>query len=390
MIKSYTAFTNEIDDAELAVSEILAQLELPGKLLKSSVGILSCYTEFVDLLVVKAICEALPFDVVGMTTIANAAPDEYGETMLNLLVLTSDDVEFVTGVTEKIDSEDEEIIRRGYEAIARPGEKPSLMFSFVPLLLNVGGDFYINAFDKVSGGVPNFGSFAIEHGNTIEEHEKFKTVYNGIADSDRCSFVLAYGETTPKFYVGTISDDKIFSEKGAVTTSSGNILETVDGMPMLDYLLSVGLSPSDVGSIPVASTFPIIVDSNDGMPPIVRVMLALMPEGHIVCGGEIPNGATISIGEFDPVEICKTTKRTIETALSENAEGTFIMFSCVGRYFVQGLNQTAEMKCVKEAMEGTNHPYFFAYSGGELCPISSPDGEFSNRNHNNTFIICVL
>ena len=48
MIKTLTAQTHEIDDVELAVSEILEQLNVGEKLLKNTVGILTCYTEFID------------------------------------------------------------------------------------------------------------------------------------------------------------------------------------------------------------------------------------------------------------------------------------------------------------------------------------------------------
>ena len=164
MLKAFTAFTNEIDDTEQAVTELLAQLGMEEGLLKNSVGIVSCYTEYLDSGVIEALNRRLPFDVLGTTTIANASRDEVGEMMLNLMVLTSDDVSFATGLTEPILGESEEPIRKAYEtAAARLDGKPRLIISFAPLLLNVGGDYFIHAFDSVSGGIPNFGAITVDH-----------------------------------------------------------------------------------------------------------------------------------------------------------------------------------------------------------------------------------
>jgi hypothetical protein len=60
MIKMLTAFTREADEAEVAVSEILAQLDLEHKLLAHSVGIMNYYFDFFETGVAGAISDALP------------------------------------------------------------------------------------------------------------------------------------------------------------------------------------------------------------------------------------------------------------------------------------------------------------------------------------------
>jgi hypothetical protein len=42
LIRTFTAYTGEIDDTEAAVSDILGQLDNGGSLLKNTVGILTC------------------------------------------------------------------------------------------------------------------------------------------------------------------------------------------------------------------------------------------------------------------------------------------------------------------------------------------------------------
>ncbi len=388
MLKAFTAFTNEIDNIEQAVSELLSQLDMEDKLLENSIGIVSCYTEYLESGVIAELSRRLPFDVLGTTTIANASRGEVGEMMLNLMVLTSDDVSFSTGLTEPILGESEEPIRAAYEsAAAKLSGKADLIISFAPLLLNVGGDFFINAFDRVTGGIPNFGAITVDHN---PDYGQASVIYNGEAYRDRYAFILAQGNLSPAFYIGNISEEKVFSEKGAVTASVGNQLQAVNGVSVTDYLLSIGLTKDENGTIPGINSFPIIVDYHDGTAPVARAMFALTPEGYAVCGGDIPVGAALSIGEFDPLEIQDTAKRTLQNVLEESGKSIFLMYSCIGRYFAQGANPMVEAEGIRDLMKKAGLPYLFAYSGGELCPVYDHNGDVSNRNHNNTLIICAL
>ena len=68
MIKALTATTRKIDDAQDAVNEALITLNLENNLLKNSLGIISCFSGFEETGVLKAICNAMPFDCIGSTT----------------------------------------------------------------------------------------------------------------------------------------------------------------------------------------------------------------------------------------------------------------------------------------------------------------------------------
>ena len=68
MIKSFVATTREVDDVQAAVAEITAALDLEKNLLKNSLGVISCFSDFEETGVLKAICDSLPFDCIGSTT----------------------------------------------------------------------------------------------------------------------------------------------------------------------------------------------------------------------------------------------------------------------------------------------------------------------------------
>ena len=388
-MNSFTAFTREVDDAETAVSEILSQLDLGGKniLKKNSIGILSCFADDIESGVWSALCEKLPFEIIGTTTIENMTAGEIGDTMLTLMVLTSDEIIFATALSEPVMEEDEAPLRALYEKAASklPG-KPALMLSFAPLLTNFGSDFYVERMTEISGNVPNFGTLAVDH--NADYHDS-RVLLGGESYPDRFALLLLHGPVDPIFLVGAISEEKVFSEKGIVTASVGKQLQTVNGAPVIDYLLSLGLSENEDGSITGINSFPIMVDYNDGTKPVARAMFAVTPEGHAVCGGNIPVGSTLSIGSFDPEEILATSRRTLEEASHVENHKTLLIFSCVGRFFSQGYEPMAEFQKIAEQLD-SSFTYMAAYSGGELCPVYDQAGGTINRNHNNTIVICAL
>ncbi|MDR0377227.1 MAG: FIST C-terminal domain-containing protein [Spirochaetaceae bacterium] len=387
MIKTLCLKTTEADDVDAAVAELTGQLA-GETLLRHSVGIITCFADFVSSGVVAALAGKLPFPIAGTTTIAAAVNGFQGEIILILTVFTSDDVEFVVGATGAITAEDEAPLKAAWEA-ATAGKtgKPGLMLSFAPLLVNIAADFYADAWSRITGNVPNFGTLAVDHN---QDYHESQTILGKEAFRDRYIFVLFYGNAAPEFFVGGLSEEKAFREKGVVTASHGNLLKEVNGVPVADYLASLGLEKDKNGDLKGINSFPFILNYNDGTPPVIRVMFAITPDGMAVCGGKIPTGATLMVGVINSEEVLTISSALLKKAKERaRAEGTsLLIFSCVGRYFAQGLNTAAEMDKVQEILGDT--PFHLSYSGTELCPVTGKDGKTANRSHNDTIIICVL
>ncbi|MDR1185578.1 MAG: FIST C-terminal domain-containing protein [Coriobacteriales bacterium] len=390
MIRAFSAFTSEIDDVDAAVAEILAQLSIEDRLLSNTIGLVSGIPEFVEGGVVEALQEALPFDLIGQTTIASVSPDSVSLEILNVLVITSDELEFACGQTASITSTDKDLIAEAYHAVTGAhAETPALILMYAPLLLNVGGDFLVSTLDELSGHTPLFGSLAID--NTIDYH-KSSVIYRGKAWTDRLAFVAIYGDIKPRFYQATISHESIFEEKGVVTSSDGNQLKMVDNMTAVEFLKSKGLVAVANGAIEGINSFPYIVDYNDGTPPVIRVIFATTPEGYAVCLGDIPEGSTLSVGHFDEDEILTTTRRGLASFEGVEDMHAGIVFSCVGRYFTMVLDPAGEANAMHEFIDPLGMPYILAYSGGEICPMTNiVDGaSLTNRFHNSTFIALMF
>ncbi|MDR1074048.1 MAG: FIST C-terminal domain-containing protein [Treponema sp.] len=386
MMKTMTAFTFEIDDPDAAAAEILEQID-STELRKNSLGILTCYTEFIDSGAVRAICAALPFDVIGMTTAGMAAPAAAGEMVLGLLVLTGDDVDFIAGAVELPGKDIDGPIYKAYgETCAKRPGQPVMAFAFAPYINDLGGEAVAVSLDKASGGIPIFGSLAID---SSADFSLNRSVYNGEDYKNTLAFALLYGNLRPSFFVTSFAEDKIQKQRGVVTKSKDNILMEVNNMPVIDYLQSIGIQKSD-GAWAV-SAFPFVIDYNDGTKPVARSIYLLTKEGYAACGGNIPENATLAVGGIDYSDVLRTTKETLEYVLKKKNDGAscLLMFSCLTRYFALEANSTAEMDTIKNIL--TDFPgYLFGYSGGEICPVYTEKGGAVNRFHNCTFIACLL
>lgn len=384
MVRAFTAYTNEIDDEEIAVSEILEQIDIT-KLGKNSVGILTCYYEFIDTGVVKALSDKLPFDVIGCTTMGNAANGKYGHLALTLMVLTGDDVEFSAAVSVSLSDEQEIPLRNMYAAAAAKHEaKPAFIIAFMPLMYNIGGEVFLNILDDVSN-LPIFGTLAVD--NTKDYHES-KVFYNGETYVDSLSMVIVSGNVAPKFLIASLSDDKSLKQKAIITDSELNILKEVNGIPVVQYMQSLGLVNN--GHIEGPSTIPFIVDFNDGTKPVIRAIFAQTPEGYAVCGGVMPIKSTLSIGSLDYNDVMDTTCKIMQEIFEYRQAGSaLLLFSCVGRNYALGVKTTDEMEKVIDTL-GESIPYQLTYSGGEICPLYDSDGKLKNRFHNDTIIACLM
>ncbi|MDR1950475.1 MAG: FIST C-terminal domain-containing protein [Spirochaetaceae bacterium] len=383
MIKTYVAGTMEIDDEEAAVSEILEQLDPENNLKKNSVGIITCNLEFMEVGIVKALCGKLPFNVVGINTMSTATPGEADTMMLGITVLTSDDVFFSVGVSEPLAPGQEGPIQELFNktAAALP-DKPEMILSFAPLLAEIGGgDTVVRELDAASGGLPNFGTLAIDFTTQIRDP---RVIFNGDTWKDRLVIVLLCGNFEPRFSVTRIPEARLLKQRAIITKSAGNIIMEVNDMPVGAYFESLGLAVN--GHIANPYLIPLVIDFNDNAKPVTRTIHGQSPEGYCICGGAVPEGCSMAVGSIDVEDVLKTAIASIEARPADPEEG-LLFFSCAGRNFALGLDIMAELKAVRESL-GTDRPYMFAYSGGEICPVLTNDGNLKNRFHNVTLICC--
>ncbi|MDR0958431.1 MAG: FIST C-terminal domain-containing protein [Clostridiales bacterium] len=396
MVRSINLCTYEIDIPELAVEEIRSQLS-GFQLGTNTAGIVMCDPEFLQSGVYAAICKELPFPIAGTTTMNQAVnmrdTTEVGILMLTILVLTSDDVSFSVGLSEKIspttDSDVTSSLKKPYaEAAAVLNGKPELIFIFAPLFDEVAGDLFVDAFGEVAPNVPVFGSLAV---SDRIEFDNCQTLFCGQSYFDKIAFIIVSGNVSPKFLFTVVKSDNKLPHSGKITKSKGHVIMEINGMNAAEYFTNIGIVRD--GKLDAGMQFVAFVTEmesrpdNDGV-PIVRALVYIDENGYGVCRGNMEANTIFTVTNPLKEDVLESTSALMDRILKEQYN-TAIIFSCIIRRIVLGTDFLAEAELIAEKLKNTDN-IFFSYSGGEICPSSLKNGNVTNRFHNYSAVACLL
>ena len=376
MLRVLTANTSEAFELNVALAEILEQLDMENNCLKNSAGFLFCHPDFIDTGVAQNIAESLPFEIVGATTVCNLTEGLRDIAGLTISVLTSDTVEFSAASLPGCSTEEE--ITKVYEA-ATAGKSgiPSLIF---PFATTAGGDIAVSVVDKLTGGqIPLFGTNATD--NTADASLSV-TLHNGKIFQKGLTILMAWGELNARFFVSEISDDFIQKQHAIITKSEGHIVMSINDITPADYLDSIGINLEQ--SAGVLHAIPFFIDFCDGTKPVGRVFYRLTPEGYIVTGGIIPENSTMAVGALDSEDIESLTDKLLEDILSSGKSMGMLLFPCSSHFWAMG---TMPFDLIQNKLD-KKIPYQVFYSGGEICPVYDSDGKIHNRFHSFTCVAC--
>lgn len=384
MIKMFTARTSEIDEIDDAVREIKNQIDFTA-LKKNSGGLIFCHIDFVSSGMVAALCKELPFNVIGMTSMASADAHGYSLFDLTLTVLTSDDVTFEVGMTGNIDDSNyiAEIDRAYNQIRGRTDSDPALIFTLMPYIREVSGYEVVEALDKTCHGIPMWGSIT----NNIDfNYETVQTICNGKSLRGGLAMMFLNGPVEPKFIVSAIPERNIINRRAVITKSSGAILYEVNDLPVLEYLANIGLVITKEN----ITTTPLMVYYGDAEEPVVLGFYTLFDDGSVLTGGAMPEGTSFAVGSIDAQGIFESAESGLERILDCKDRQATLLLPCVTRYIMLAPDQEGELQLIREKLNDGVHPFMMGYSGGEICPMPGPDGKLHNRFHNYTFCACIL
>lgn len=383
MLRIIPAETHEIDSPEDAVAEILEQISAQS-LLSNSIGIVACHTDSISSGALKAICDKLPFPVVGATTLASNTNKNYGLEQFSLCVLTADDVTFTPVLSEPLSEQSLESIDHTCAAARDAAGAPTFVLAYLPFMPRLGGENMIKRIDRALDGAPIFGTVSCDQSH---DYHDAQVIFNGEGYHDRLAVVLVQGAVNPQFFVISVSEGNIQSQKGIITDADGAILKGINDMPCMDYMASIGLNPND--GLEGIAAIPFMVDFKDGSPPAGRSIYSFTPEGHAICGAEMHHNTTFAVGLLDTSEITRAGERLFTQILARDNTRGVLALSCVGRSLALGVEPLAEVETIRRVV-GDKVPLHMAYSGGEVCPVYTDGGNTVNRFHNFTLVVCVL
>jgi hypothetical protein len=352
---------------------------------------------------IAALQKKFPFELTGCTSIANF-DTENGAQIISavLVILTADDATFSFAVTEPLTGENlRQELETAYKKAASTTESPGkLLFLVPPFTDTVPLDVYIDTLSEISGDIPIFGG--LPSSNMAEGD--ILMYAKGAPHMDRAALVLVGGNIRPIFSVQNVLS--AFSEqKNIITKAVDNVIYTVDNMPFMDYLKSVGLPIDELvsqGDLAVYVSTPLKIHLNkneDNDPiPVVRTIKKLDPsQGSGVLFGAISEKSIISIAAMkrgDIQDSCKMAIKEIQEKIVANQGNgytytTLLCVSCGGRYMVMADDKDIEGNIILDNLpEGLTLSGFYAY--GEICPTVFRNGKATNRLHNESIVMCAL
>ncbi|MDR3186015.1 MAG: hypothetical protein LBU04_04320 [Christensenellaceae bacterium] len=384
MIKTLSIYTGEIDDAESAIQDLLDQIP-EGSLKKNTLGIISSYAGFVETGVLKAVSQAMPFDVIGCTTNDNCISGVNENMILIISILTSDDVVFSAFATELSSDpkESESRLSLAYNnALSKlGGQKPAMGFVFSSVINNIIGDI-VEILNNATNELPLFGTFPVSK-NCSPFGE---VVFNEIVSLSHCVVALVAGNVNPEFYINVTPKEKVYTQSAYITENDGFLVKSINGIPFRDYMLSVGfeLDPQNPDCIMGYLSLAFIAEQKSAQ--VALGCFSYTHDGYGTFGVHLSKGAQFSIATIDTNAIATTATETINR-IDKSGERAIIVFSCLTRHLVQSYPDQEKL-AIKDLLK--NNQYLLSYSGGEICPVKQSDGKLVNKYHNFTFTVCVI
>jgi hypothetical protein len=396
MVKILNAHTQELDEPEKAVREILELLDIKNNLLKNTVALLFCHAKFIETGAAEAVYKSLPFTVLGCTSqyfglpAVASKPAVDGGVILTVTILTSDDIDFAAGISGPLNEKNvEECVHELFRRTASsPGEPASLAFAFPPTMTSVPGDIIAASLDRACAGVPIFGSVALDMSTHIQNPRTiFKAMPAGDsgAFNDRMVLLLFKGQVKPRFFHSSFPEKSILPWDAVITEAAGNRIISINNRPALPFIKELGFFQNDVNeSIMV---YPLVIEYPNNDTDVV-VLQDIGPEGQLICSRKVQSGGVLNIGAVTSDSVLESAKSMAQDLKKDCNGRGFLMFSCLLRNVVLGGSSQAEFELVRQELGSYSGSWLFLNSGGEICPGYTENGESVNRFHQYALIAC--
>lgn len=395
-MRSIQAFTNEVDDIALAVSELKAGIDT-SLFMKNTCGIVFCGFEPDMEELTEALRGAFDFPFFGCTGIGVLSTGGYSQSSISLLVLTADDVEFSIGMTDEVNGpEDIQGFARTYHACRKQlGMNPKLIFTYVPWFTNITFDEIVSLLDEESGQVPVYGGIASD-GWTFDSTYVFTD--KGVSQTKGVMMVLG-GNIKPIFTIEHSTTLTTNLHK-AVTKAEGTVVYELDGKPVTDFVREMGLITDKTSVILdfLGTPFLATQKTKDGDEIDTLRCLGVIDHEKKACGyiGKIEEGSELNMVLISKEDIENSVKVAFDDILAKINESddyhysSIFCSSCAARYCLLVADKNAEGRAYEGRLpENVNVQGVYIY--GEFCPAQGKhNGGLYNVLSNETFTILAI
>ncbi|MCR5153385.1 MAG: FIST C-terminal domain-containing protein [Lachnospiraceae bacterium] len=400
-MKSYCAYTDEIDDLEKGVKELSEGIER-SKLRKNSLGLV--FTDYdIDMEeLTKRLSEEFDFPVIGGTTLASINKEAgLRQLGIQITVFTADDVRFSAGIITDIDGNgDADKVRRLYRELSEgEKEKPKIIFTLAATVGQAWNGFtsdeIVEILDEESGGCPVLGGAASGDFSYL----KMRAFCGSRVSASGVAVALIYGNLKPLF-VAENSTRKMVNLSWKITKGEGRQVSELDGCSVKEKFREAGLVPEGDTEVTEFLTSPFLCNLSTKDGDTIEVLRGILYLDHkkdlALYLGTIEEGAYLTPGIMD-MESIEESVRDALTNLSEKIkeeknyhyESVFII-SCLARYCLFVADKQIEARQIPGKFEDDVTVSGF-YSMGEFCPqIGLKNGKYHNVFNNETFVAIAL
>lgn len=395
-MRSYQAFSDEIDDLDLAVDQIEEQIKTFDLSPKTGC-VLYCGSEVNTSELCKKLWDRLHLPFIGTTCLGQFTSNGYREASICLNLFTGEDICFGGGMSGELTSENmiEEIKEAYFEQKKKMDRQEMVIILYVPWYPGVIYDDILDALSEASGGVPIFGG-------VCSDEWQFDNCYAMCARGsfrNRAAMLLVGGNFNPKFK--TVLSINWSSENAVtVTKAKGATVYEIDGQSAVDYFSSVGLEFvhdnvfSDCLASPMIFTY--TTPEGEDVRIVRNLFMVNKEDGSVTFAGRVLEGSRMTLALTSRVAIKQSINEPCEELLaaalddSSYVHSGMIISSCTGRYCLSVADKNAENASLNKAVE-SGLIVTGGYLNGEFCPKRNPEtGKYITLLNNETFTLMIF
>lgn len=380
MLKIGIGHSEDIDSAE-AIADILEQCATGLEGIQAQAGLVYASNDHEFELILNTINEAHPnIQLIGCTTDGEMSSTlGFTEDSLNLILFSSDEIEFTAGVADGVSRNLVASITQAVRDAKSQSTKENRLCIMNPSSLTVSGVQVVEEFRKNLG--ENFPIF----GATAADQWEFNQTYqfcNTTVYTDAVPFLLFSGQIF--FGSGVSSGWSAIGKRGIITRVENNVLFEINNQPALDfYKHYLGDEVEPIGEFPLA-----VYESGQESDFYLRSPLTINDDGSLVFAGDLAEGAEVQITHTTRDKIIEASEAAVSTSIHNYAgdrPDVAICFSCAGRKQVLGTRTQEEIQLLKKFNPDLKIFGFYGY--GEIAPLE----RFTpTMFHNETFISLLL
>ena len=395
-MKTLQAFTNEIDDLDIALDELKDQIDM-SELLTNSCAIVFCGHEVDTEDLIHRLKDTFKIPFIGCTSIGMLNSKGYTQSSITVTILTADDCSFITGITDEIicNEEMDKLADKYHELSAKLPEKEKIIITYSAWDPDIEADAIVDTLNDASEGIPVFGGIASDGWSFNEDF-----VFCG-SEMSRKKIVLLMicGNIDPIFSIAH-SVKKSSNMNKVVTRSKGNVVYTIDDQPIVDFLEENGFGggKTDVMLDYLGTPFKIRVQTHDNDKVDILRCLVSMDHKKKTCKflGRVPEGCEMNmvlLGKKDIEVSARNTFVSMLERINENKERKYSLIlcsSCIARYSLIVSDKNVEGRAYAYKLpEGMNLSGYYGFS--EFCPASGKDvgGLYNTLNNESLTLLAI-